>query len=327
MRNVFYTLIESLFIQGVGMREKNIFSFFSLLILCLFIMAGCNQTFEPLKENDKYFFTIFGYLDASALADTQWVRIQPPRQQIDAPANVPDMTVTLENVETGNLVVMKDSLFGGESGFNYINFYSTADIEPGQKYQIKAEHPDGRTSSVSLTTPEEFPTPLFLLDSSRTAEEHHHSVVIPGLENQKLVDVQTWYFVRNNKTNKIRKFTFSHIYTVEWVDSYYGGAYVVDIIPEREEGRIFSTLNISSFFGSNYDLLRRQIFVAVAGPEWSEEIHDMSDLVYAQMEGFSNVENGLGYMIGIYSKIIPYYPCEKEDKSDSAPCDVEKPYR
>ncbi len=108
---------------------QRLFIFLSVLIL----LIDCNQTFEPLQENDQYHFTIFGYLDASALADTQWVRVQPPRQQIDAPANVPEMQVTLESIETGNTIVMNDSLFGGESGFNYINFYSLTDIEPDRR--------------------------------------------------------------------------------------------------------------------------------------------------------------------------------------------------
>lgn len=305
----------------------------SILHVCIFLfglmlVSGCDETFEPLQENDQYFFTIFGYLDASAVADTQWVRIVPPRQQIDAPAEVPKMNVTLENVETGNAVVMKDSLFGEGSDFNYINFYTLADIEPDQTYRVKAEHPDGRASHTVLTTPEEFPTPLFFMDSSYVPRELTHSVIITGLENQKLVDVQTWYFVRNNATNKIRKFTFSWRNSAEWHDYSYGGAYIADIIPQREEGTIFETLNISSFFESaNYDLLRRQIFVAVAGPEWNEEIPDMSDLVYAQMEGFSNVENGLGYMVGVYSKIIPYATCLNEEQSNVVPCEVEKPFR
>jgi hypothetical protein len=166
-----------------------------------------------------------------------------------------------------------------------------------------------------------------MMDSSYVPRELHHSVIITGLENQKLVDVQTWYFVRNKETNKVRKFAFSWRNSAEWHDSY-GGAYIADVIPQREEGRIFQTLNISSFFESaNYDLLRRQIFVAVAGPEWNEEIPDMSDLVYAQMEGISNVENGLGYMVGVYSKIIPYHTCKTEDESNIKPCEVEKPFR
>lgn len=91
----------------------------TILNICLFLscslsVVSCNQTFEPFKENDMYFFTIFGYLDASA--DTQWVRIVLPRVQLDALAEVPEMQVTLENIETGQSVMMKDSLFASGSG-------------------------------------------------------------------------------------------------------------------------------------------------------------------------------------------------------------------
>jgi hypothetical protein len=306
------------------MKEKISISDICILLSAFLLIAGCDQTFEPLQENDQYHFTIFGYLDASALADTQWVRIVPPRQQLDAPADVSEIKVILENVKTGNTIIMQDSLFGEGSGFNYINFYTLADIEPDQTYRVKAEHPDGRTSWAILTTPEEFPTPLFILDSSFVPREFHHSIIMPGVEN--LIDVQIWYFVRNNVTNQIRKFAFSYRNSAQWHEFAYGGAYIADVIPQREEGTIFSTLNITSFFGSNYDLLHRQIFVAVGGPEWNEEIPDMSDGVYAQMESFSNVENGLGYMVGVYSKIIPYKTCETEDKSNFAPCEIEVPF-
>lgn len=54
----------------------------------------------------------------------------------------------------------------------------------------------------------------------------------------------------------------------------------------------------------------RNIIVASGGPEWREEISSIGDIEYALPEGLSNVENGLGYMLGIVSKTIPYFPSD-----------------
>lgn len=107
-----------------------------------------------MQENDKYFFSIFGYLDAAA--DTQWARITPAREQLNAPAEVPEMEVTLENLNSSETVVMKDSFFASGSGFNYINFYTLADIEPGQSYRIQAKNAKGNSSAFTLSIPAEF---------------------------------------------------------------------------------------------------------------------------------------------------------------------------
>lgn len=288
----------------------------------LLFVVGCNQTFEPLKENDKYFFTIFGYLDASA--DTQWVRIVPPRDQLDAPPEVPEMNVTLENIETGESVIMKDSLFASGSGFNYINFYTLMDVEPAQTYRVKAEHPDRRASQTTVTTPPEFPTPMFFEDTFAFIDRHIHQIIITGVAKENLIDVQTWWFARR-EGEEIRKFTFSYRNTVKKIDTY-GGAYVADIVFEEEEEAVLKEFNVSSFFGSDVELLDQQIYVAIAGPEWNEEIPSFDDLVYAQPDYQSNVENGLGYMVGIYSKVIPYATCHTANRSLVIPCEVEKPY-
>lgn len=304
------------------MKSKRSISKFCLILCCFLFAVGCNQTFEPLQENDKYFFTIFGYLDASA--DTQWVRIVPPREQLDAPAEIPEMLVTLENIETGESSIMKDSLFETGSGFNYINFYTLMNIEPEQTYKVKAEHPGGRASQATLTTPEEFPTPMFFEDTFAFVDRHIHQIIITGVEKENLIDVQTWWFARR-EGEEIRKFVFSYRNTVEKIDTY-GGAYVADVVYEEEEEAVLKEFNVPSFFGSGVELLDQQIYVAVAGPEWNEEIPSFDDLVYSQPGILSNIENGLGYMVGIYSKVIPYETCETPAKERVIPCEVEKPF-
>jgi hypothetical protein len=109
------------------------------LLLCAFIFAaGCNQTFEPLQENNKYFFTLFGYLDASA--DTQWVRVGTVRQSIKELPNPIGIQVLLEDIESGQTDIMNDSVF---TSINVLNYWSTMDIKNEKptvsRWQVKME--------------------------------------------------------------------------------------------------------------------------------------------------------------------------------------------
>lgn len=303
------------------MRETHIFYF--CLALCIGILfAGCDQTFQPFQENEQYYFTIFGYLDAAA--DTQWVRVAPARQQINMPPKVPEMQVTLENLENGQTVVMNDSLVVPGNGFNYINFYTLTDIKPNQTYRIKAEGADGKSSQVTVTTPEEFSTPRFLEDNSFFSDTHTHSIIINGVDN--LVDVQTWWYVRiiSPVRNEKKKFVFSYRNEAEWITAY-GGAYLVEVIFEEEEEHVREAANIPPYPEGKIEVLHRQVYVASAGPEWDEDIASLNDLLYSQPGVITNVEDGLGYMVGVYSKVVPYKTCLK-DESLLIPCEEEEPY-
>lgn len=302
--------------------SKGLTLFGVLLLFLTILLNGCNETFEPLEENDKYFFSIFGYLDASA--DTQWVRITPAREQLDAPPEVPEMQVTLEDLQSGDTIVMKDSLFGEGSGFNYINFYTMAGIEPGRSYLVKAEYPDGRYSQVAIQTPDEYPTPRLLVDTSFWTDEHIYQIVINDVE--RIVDVQTWWFVRITSADgvELKRFTFSYRDRLEWVETY-GGAHVAEFIFEQEQAQIMESPTVRLSPNAEVEFLHQQVYVAAAGPEWDDQISSLDDLEYSQLELVSNVENGLGYMVGVYSKIIPYETCTNENGWLIA-CEEEKPY-
>lgn len=84
---------------------RNNLLFLSLLLL----IVGCDQTFEPLAENNQYHFSIYGYLGSAA--DTQWVRVGTAREAIDDVPDPAGITVTLENLHTGETVIMQDLLF------------------------------------------------------------------------------------------------------------------------------------------------------------------------------------------------------------------------
>lgn len=134
----------------------------SLPSFCFFlfsssILISCTETFQPLQENDRFIFSMYGYLDASA--DTQWIRVGEIRDQINGMPDPSEILVTLEHVQSQTTVAMKDSLFTSRDALNY---WTTFDIENDQTYRIKVERPDGKFSRVTVTTPKDFPTPIVI---------------------------------------------------------------------------------------------------------------------------------------------------------------------
>lgn len=282
-------------------------------ICCLLIATGCEENFVPFKENNDYFFSIYGYLDASV--DTQWVRVSPAREQLEMPPEVPDMQVTLEHLENGNTVVMNDSLFS-ENGGHFLNFWTTMDIENGQTYRLKAERPDGASSQATVTIPEEISTPRVQRVTRFFGEPPAYRIYITDVD--QLVDIRTRWYLRIAGENEI--ISFSHRNEVEKISAY-GGSYSVSVVPEEE----LDEIRTQTLGDSYIQVLHKQFYVASGGPEWKEEISSTDDLVYALPGGISNVENGLGYMVGIDSKSVPFESCYNKN-SLLIPCAEEEPY-
>jgi hypothetical protein len=289
-----------------------------VLIVCIISLCGCDKPFEPFQENDLYAFSLYGYLDASV--DTQWVRVAPARQELNMPKEVPDIEVTLEHLQNGNSVVMNDSLFNS-GGFNYLNFWTTMEIEHEQEYRLRTEHPDGEVSEVTITIPRELPTPKLLIEKTfGTPDPPTYRVYIDD-SVEHIVDVQTRWYVRfyapGFEEKKLYTFSYKNVGVHNQI---HGGVFSYQLEPEVKEEEIRS--NLSS--GVEMEILHRQIFVASAGPDWNENIESLDDISYALPGSYSNIENGLGYMVGVSSKIIPFESCY--DQGILVACEQEKPY-
>ncbi|MEX0649365.1 MAG: hypothetical protein WEA56_06835 [Balneolaceae bacterium] len=274
------------------------------LLFLSFMFVSCDQSFQPLKENDVSPFSMYGTLDASA--DTQWVRVTPLREQVETLSEKPEMNVTLENLESGTTAVMEDSLFqfflpGGQ---NTVNVRTSMEVEFGQSYKLKAERPDGAASSVTVTIPEDFPTPrviprafdgcLIRLEISgvkRLADVQYQmrvKITRPGLEFIRSVSVPYRSRIRQTAPDEYR----------------------VNINLIRARDMAMDELGALPA-NTKLKILERYLFIASGGPDWidNEELGTIDDLVYALPEVASNVENGVGYVVGIVSKKIPDNVC------------------
>ena len=298
------------FVSKLGSVLHNSFNLKILLpsALCLFTLLSCNETFEPFQENDKFNFTIYGYLDAST--DTQWVRIAPVRGEFDMEPVLPEMTVQLEDMETGQVETMNQKLVHFGQGFNAINVWSLMDILPQKRYRLTAQTAQGRLSEVSVTTPEPFPIPK-LLTSSVPGLPTEYFLYMDDIEH--LADVQSrWHYrVSTPFWEEERFHVFSLMSEVDQINGALG-AYMVELDPDSEKQFIMDDSIVLSLPDGKIEFLENQIFVASAGPEWDPAISNIDDLVYFLPDGFSNVIDGLGYMVGIFSRNIPFRTCLNE---------------
>lgn len=285
----------------------------SIILSAFFILYSCNDSFQPLQENDSTPFAMYGYLDATA--DTQWVRVQPLRKYVDEPISAQDMYVTLQHVESGETAVMQDSLFTVNEGNTAINVWTTMDIEPDQTYLLRSERSDGAVSEVTVTTPPDFPTPaIATLGSPPYARG---TLLLKGVDN--IADILTVWSVYGETHLVNYRHRIKDIAPV-------GFDFSVDLSAYRDVNVIFNQDTNPTSAGIIADEnVKRQVFVASGGPEWNEEITSLSDLEYAIPESFYNVENGVGYVIGIVSKTIPFESC-LDDQAKPIACPEEEPF-
>lgn len=259
----------------------------SIIATFCIISIGCEETFQPIKKNDKYNFSMYGYLDAST--DTQWVRITPARRQISVP-EIPEMQVTLVETATGNSAVMNDSLLQLANGIQFVSVWTTMNVKPEHTYRLEAEQPDGDSSSVTVTIPEDFPTPYLVYQDGMCNGARLYIEDVP-----RLADARSTWFLKMNSSGYIRHIVYHKPYRNNITPDSPGNYDFY--IPPYEPIRLPA---------GDIDRARREIFVASGGPEWNEKLVSIDNLIYALPDGFSNVKNGVGYVIGIVSKTIPY---------------------
>lgn len=297
-------------------KYRSMLLLFALITASFVFLNACEDTFEPMKENDRYFFSIYGFLDASA--DTQWVRIIPLRTGLNQLPEL-DATVTLENLETGETSVMHDSLFQYTGGNQAWNFWTTMELSPEGSYRLAAVNGDGQESSVVVEMPPDFPTPIVFEDDD--SEFGVDTLEISGVEN--LADVRTIWRISEISTSRISIFNYPHLQDT------------VEVFPGFHKLEINTMDNIESIarnfhpdFNEAIELFtpqQSQVWVASAGPGWLF-FPDIDENVVTLPDGISNVENGTGYLIGIVSKTVPLKSCFDEDDEDEViACEEETP--
>jgi hypothetical protein len=274
-------------------RVQLIFTMAMIIVVVLsVVLNGCEQSFEPFQENDRYTFSIYGYLDASA--DTQWVRIMPVRHSFLLSPDPIEVTVTLEHLDAdGETSTMNDSLFYyGQNAYAW-NFWTTMDLQPSQVYRLSAEDSDGNVSSATVAIPDDFPDPVIEIDLEYSEEY----VYVNGVDN--LADVHSIHKLHHHLSDVTTEYSFSH-----HQDSVAAFARQDEhmVLLNPSEANEFLEIYVEE---NPYTVLQREVYVAAAGPEW-QFFPNLDEEAIALPDGISNVENGVGYVVGIISKRVPW---------------------
>jgi hypothetical protein len=125
-------------------------------LLATLLAGGCDRPFQPVPEIQEEPFWLFGYLDV--MADTQWVRVMPVRQNLLTNPDPIDAHVTLEELGSGRIVTLNDSLFRfrderlGSVAYAH-NFWTTERLEPKKRYRIRAVRADGDSTTATVEMP------------------------------------------------------------------------------------------------------------------------------------------------------------------------------
>ncbi|MEX0894538.1 MAG: hypothetical protein WDZ36_02175 [Balneolaceae bacterium] len=271
----------------------------------LLFSASCDQVFEPWQENDQYEFSIFGYLDSTQ--DTQWVRVMPVREDLFLEHDPLEATVTLEHLQSGETVIMNDSLVSFFHDRYAWNFWTTMEIEPEQTYRLRVERPDGTYSQGRVTLPPAFPAPLVIIEYTRTNSPVPSAATVFLEGVSRLADVRT----------VLGPIRVSHLKDTTGI----AAGYFRVAIDLSEDLRMLSLMNPGV---SPAQLISSdsKIYITSAGPDY-HFFGSLSEKVIALPDGVSNIEKGLGYLAGIVSKTVPLQSCR--EKGGYIPCDPEPP--
>ena len=263
-----------------------------LTLLMVILIAGCNNTFEPLQENTKYAFSMYSALDVHA--DTQWVRVMPIGDRLFNDDPEPNGTiVTLERLTTGEVTTLNDSLFtfGGPS---YLwNYWTTEPLAVNEPYKIVATAPDGRTSSATVITTKPLPDPVIEYNNGI------HRGNVEGQNEQKLVVARVNFYIQ--VIDDLGRIGDEYMESISVLSSIY-------VNPNTNNYRFNfdSRPLLSRRVGvSASRIIINRIYVQVGSgmmnwPDYSgllEEEIVMPDVV-------TNVENGTGYIATVSSKTL-----------------------
>ena len=300
-------------------RSFSISVFILLSLICGLGTVSCDQTFQPLRENNQYYFSINGYLDATV--DTQWVRVMPVRDTLFYTPKPLDATVTLEELGSGRSVTMHDSLFSYPQDTYAYNFWTAMDLKPNRTYRITATNSEGQSSYADITLPEDYPGPIVDIIyyyppvTPEPPIPDDASIVIPGVE--RVADFQTIYTTQDGK---------SYVAVPHLLDSVSSSsgdpAFFMDMRQDFDTLQTFLPMPDYVTEKNYLDLpdVKEYIYVAVATSDYK-----ISGIEHAPPNGISNVENGVGFVAGIISKTVPFKSCYQEDRNILAPCPTVPP--
>ena len=273
-------------------------------LLALFLVTlftGCENSFEPIKENNLYNYSMYGILDLSA--DTQWVRVMPLRTTIFRDSMPNNATVTMTRESDGLTEQLQDTLIRLAQNSYVWNFWTTQQLLPNETYTIKAESPEGEVTTGQAHIPSDFPLPeLFFRENTGNCH-----IIIDSIVERIVVAENSYEFqIQRDLISGINTFSISHVGDVK--PTFTGNHEIVfDDVPAIAAENNVSPQQIVNVDGKG--------LIVSADTNWVG-----LDIQNVELPGeASNVVNGLGVVTGIVSKRFELRPT-REDQLNYTMC-------
>lgn len=265
------------------------------LLATTVVGGGCDTSVTTTVPSDEYHYSIFGILNPAQ--DTQWVRVEPIAEPTTSGApRTLDVTVTLENLDTGQEWTLRDSLMRVQRELQH-TFWASVAIAPSTSYQLTVRGPEGEITQATTTTPSRSPTveveaPIRLPCAS-FQEANQFGVIIEDVE--ELAALRVRYF--QSVFGPTEVFDYDHY----------------DDITREDDGDYSAVINYFRDLQSAQRTPERdcladsaKVIVAAGGPDWPDWAHynDVEFSVLARPDSFTNVEGGHGLLAGVYSDTV-----------------------
>lgn len=286
--------------RGAGRPAVSVLRFRLLAAaLAIAFAGGCDDTVQPLHEDEDAIFSMFGYLDLGA--DTQWVRVMPVRETLFLDPEPIDAVVTLEHVGSGRTVTLSDSLFafvgGPLEGVAYAyNFWTTEPLEAEATYRLRSERSDGASSTAVIVMPPALDV-LFLDDGKGRRGPPLGQLQVRA---ERVLFVELLYTVGKLSTDRTDTLPATPVAA--------GSHWTFAIPGPGTEG---VGVNADSLpLPDLVDMERWEILVVTGRLDWPFHpgLSDLTVLLPNTMP--SNVESGLGFVGGVATRRIPFDACD-----------------
>ncbi|MEJ2503527.1 MAG: hypothetical protein P8177_09505, partial [Gemmatimonadota bacterium] len=266
----------------------------SCALVGAFLAGGCDESFEPIAPSDLR-FSVWGYLDPAA--DTQWIRVMPIRPQALTSPGPSDVTVTLEEVGTDRVILLRDSMFTfvadpGTKTYAH-NFWTDAPIEPGAVYRFRAEREDGPAAGADVAVPAVFEAELWVAQ----VQTENNRLRLPGIRYVAFAE-EAFELDAPGCSGR----------TVEL------HALKADSAADGES----VTLPIASFRlpeSCGPTTVAGRATIIASGTPWPSELEYAPGVLGDADVLGTNIDNALGFLAGVLSRTFQYQACELADPS------------
>lgn len=269
------------------------------ILATVLLFAGCEQTFEPFKENDDFIFSMAGFLDSGE--EIQHVRVINLQQE-DVRNNIPfEGDVYFRDVLNNEVIQMDGELIRYSPLRSAYSFSTNYPLQDNRNYVIIAEREDGAESRVNLRTPSDFRDPVY---------EEGDFLTPDGLriwDVPKLAEVSLRFRVTFPVSGTIenRKVVLTGQARRVGTDQY--------LVPVSDEVLLNAVSDLDDI--GEVEITNCEFLVAKGGPNY-RDFSGLSDNEITIPNSFSNVSNGTGFITTIKSKRALYPSSVCADQND-----------